>query len=457
MTRETREERALRLEQARDQEIERLRDGGSLSPTDEAPTVPQPDDLTLLEGEGWIRVMRMMPDGEYRMIKKLDRKDLKNDIAQIGKIWGGGKYKIERQNKDYHWADPIYVGMDEAEYGPPKGFYSTQAAVRKATAALEQGITSSPLDSPLVGSAMTGMQEGLAKKDEEIRRLNERMLEQQGKSQDRILEMFSKMVEARAPHSDDGVFDKVMAMVDKVMQRYSQQNQPAQAGPSGTDPLIKQLLPSIAEGFKEFLITGRKDSAAPPADSTALERMAMPFVDIIAKVIARGAESSAAGARQQVPPQRNAPSAGQPTLTPPAGSNNAPQGEQPMSRLDQIMQHPMVKMVAPMLLNMAKTGVTPENAAQEIADSVPDKFWPIVVEIVNKDDMVDFLAAFEPTIVAHTTWLAMVAEILKRDFIETAEEEEETEVEPGDGDNHSGAVDEIVVPQAEPVGRPEGT
>ena len=98
-----------------------------------------------------------------------------------------------------------------------------------------------------------------------------------------------------------------------------------------------------------------------------------------------------------------------------------------MPLIEKIKAHPMVKMVAPVLLSMAKNATPADEAAQNIADLVPERFWPIVEELVEKPDLVTYLSMFEPEIVAHGDWLKAVAATLKRDFMDE-EGEEEAEV-----------------------------
>lgn len=121
--------------------------------------------------------------------------------------------------------------------------------------------------------------------------------------------------------------------------------------------------------------------------------------------------------------------------------------------MDKIKAHPMTKMVAPLLLGMAKNQTPADAAAETIDKFVPEAFWPIVVELVNKPDLVQYLGVFEPEILNYGSWLVAVADTLKRDYIET---EEEVQEDAG-GDLEAAEPVEAVAPAAAeaPVDEPK--
>lgn len=425
--------------------------------------LPEEDDLSFLEGEGWVRVNRQGPDGDFLMIKKLERKVLADDITFIGKTWGGGRYWLEVQDAQRRWVRKFYVNFDPKEYGLPKG----AAVVQKVDPAtgtpiiIEQGAAPGP--DPRLAEEMRLTREAQDRKDSEIRALNERMLTAQAQNNKDMLAMVEKVL--LRPKAD-GFED---------LQRFAQMKDLLGLGESrrgeGLGDVLKAMLPELSEAFKNWLTkssTTQIVAGPAPENSTPLERMILPLVQAFAPVIARGVTAQGAASKPplrrapQPVPVNPAPATGQPFNKPAALEGNGhrvhsePGKEGESTLLDQIKGHPVTKLVAPMLLSTAKSGTSPEDAAQEIADLVPDKYWDVVVQLVNRPDMVQYLAIFEPEVANYGPWFTSVADVLKRDFIEEAESGDDTDdlapptASSVEGDELEGSSPPVVI-------APEGT
>jgi hypothetical protein len=401
-------------------------------PTDPAPVVDQ-DDLDML-GEGdWVRVSRVGPNGDLMLVKKIERRVLGTDITYIGRTWGGGQYTLEVQDKFRHWGKQKQVFFDPAEYGPPKG----QSTVKTATGTPAATIIEAGGTDPVIAAQLRSMEERLAAKDREISALNERMVALQADNHKTVLEMITRMQERSAA---GGISPEQIAELIRAAT--------ANRAPSdGLSDVVKSVMPLLAEGFKEFLARPIRESrghAAPAAagadNSTPLERLAMPFLNTLLPVIARGVAAQQT-AKVVLPP--HAPSKPAVAPTAPASatglpSSNGTNGHAPVegARLvETIKAHPMTKMIAPMLLNEAARGTPVERVAEQVSSLVPDAYWSVVEQLVVRDDLVEYLSVFEPGLAQHGDWLRALAKTLREEYIEGHETDDDAEDEGDDGND----------------------
>lgn len=381
------------------------------------------DDLSALEGEGWVRVSRVSDDGEMLTLKKVERKILADDLTYLGRTWGGGRYWLEVMNRWRQWVKKFYVNFDEREYGPPKGSYST----RKADAPM--GVPMDANDNPMLSAVVNQLQRSMEAKDLQIAALNDRQLTMQMEHNRTVIELIGKMSQRR----DDtpGEFDRIIAAADKMVSARG----PAPRGETDlAGTLVKQILPVLADGFKEFMTKRPTAAAAAAPDSTALERMAMPFIESFLPLLTRGLANQAAGPKRVFPPQKGQPptssqrpATGQPlpVTQPKAVTATMPEGA---TLLQQIKSHPMYNLVAPMVLDRARANADADEIAEEIADSVPERFWGAVIELVQRDDMPEYLALFEPELANHRTWLLAVQTAIKEKYLDDGGAETDEDV-----------------------------
>jgi hypothetical protein len=190
----------------------------------------------------------------------------------------------------------------------------------------------------------------------------------------------------------------------------------------------------LADGFKEFMTKRPTAAAAAAPDSTALERMAMPFIESFLPLLTRGLANQAAGPKRVFPPQKGQPptssqrpATGQPlpVTQPKAVTATMPEGA---TLLQQIKSHPMYNLVAPMVLDRARANADADEIAEEIADSVPERFWGAVIELVQRDDMPEYLALFEPELANHRTWLLAVQTAIKEKYLDDGGAETDEDV-----------------------------
>lgn len=374
------------------------------------------DDLSFLQGEGWVRISRVSDQGETLFIRKMERKVLGEDIAFIGRTWGGGRYWLEVQNANRQWVKKRYVNFDSREYGPAKG---------AATPVKTDPKTGSPIiieaaghtTDPLVAAQLAALQKSQDAKDAEIRSLNERVLTMQSENNKAMMDMVMKIV--AQPKPDPMADLQRLAAVRDLFGGNTSGGSKA----DGLAEVAKLFLPQLAEVVKDW--RGRAATAGPaPENSSPLERMVMPFIEAFVPVLARGIAQQGTAPK---PPLRRSPG-GAPVPPAPATGQHPPvngSAEGGESLVDKIKAHPMVKMIAPSLLGMVKNGTSVEDAAEMIADLVPDRYWPVVVQLVNREDMVEYLSIFEPDVVQHRAWLTALADTLKRDYIEDDEESAE--------------------------------
>jgi hypothetical protein len=83
---------------------------------------------------------------------------------------------------------------------------------------------------------------------------------------------------------------------------------------------------------------------------------------------------------------------------------------------------------------MIRGGDTADVAAEKVADLVPNAYWDLLVQIVERPDMVAYLSIFEPELANHGPWLTALADALKRDHIESDEPEGDLEEEDEEDD-----------------------
>ena len=421
--------------------------------------VAEQDDLSFLAGEGWVRISRVSDSGDMLVIKKVERKILADDISYLGRTWGGSKYWLEVQNKHRMWVKKFYVQMDEKEYGPPKG-----TAVSKAGG---QSVPGGPMvietggsESPAIAAVIKAMEDRAVKQDERLQAQTDRIIAMQMEHSKSVLELVGKLSGARP--SDDSTFEKLYAMADRMIQvrgATGEATTPARA----TDKITETVLGAAMEGFKEYLTNKSEGGAVAPEGSSMMERLLLPIINALAPILTRGlAEQAMAQGRQaQIPPRKPAVPAIGTSQTPSTGVNNPPlipagesggNGNRPgngeATLVEKIKAHPMFKLMAPMLVQMAKDGKSPEEAAQEIADYVPERFWGYVIQIVEKGpEMVPYLSIFDPECMNHAPWLTAVADVLKREHIEYDEPEPEPEPE--------GEPDDVSAPPAATVEQAE--
>ena len=399
------------------------------------------DDLAFLQGEGWVRVNRVGVEGDFLMLKKLERKVLADDITFIGKTWGGGRYWLEVQNAQRQWVRKFYVNSDPKEYGPPKGSASIPRTDPSTGSPIiiEQG--GGMGTDPLVAEQLKRANDERERKDNEIRNLNERILTMQGENNKQMMEMFGKML--AVPKADPLVELQRIAAMRELFAPVA----PGERKDTLSD-LVKPIIPELTAAFREY-ITNRPSPAPAiiPDNSSPLERLAAPFLNAFLPIIARGIAQQGAAPKPPLrpvhagAPVNPAPATGHPHFVQPAPNGHGPvdaiesggegaAGEATL--LEKIKAHPMTKLCAPVLLSMAKNGTTPESAAEQIDALVPVKFWPVVEALVTRPDMVPYLSLFEPEVANHAPWFHAVADVIKNDYMDSGVAEEDGEEEEAD-------------------------
>lgn len=426
------------------------------------PPMPEPDDdLSALEGDGWVRVSRVSPEGDMMFLRKMEKKILAEDITFIARTWGGGRYWLEIQNQYRQWAKKKYITFDPREYGPAKG-----AATPTKDGSVGPLVTSLNEPDPMVASQVAAVTAANERKDAEIAKLNERLLVQQQKNHDDMMALFAKTM--TAPRQDSIGFDQMLQMA-QVMNGGAR-------GSGDLGELVKTLGPVFVDILKDSVKRHPAEAAsravAVSPGASMLERIGIPLLETLGNAIARGIATQAS--RPQPPLQQQlvaapgspAPATGLPNNAPlPAGAAVTPpappvvdaggngHSDEGAALVDKIKAHPMTKMVAPLLLGMAKNQTPADAAAETIDKFVPEAFWPVVVELVNKPDLVQYLGVFEPEILNYGSWLVAVADTLKRDYIET---EEEVREDAGDDLEAAEPVEAVAPAAAEaPVDEPK--
>ena len=82
-----------------------------------------------------------------------------------------------------------------------------------------------------------------------------------------------------------------------------------------------------------------------------------------------------------------------------------------------VKKNPVVKMLSPLLMEWAQNNVDPAEAATDIETLCPEAYWQVVADLVAREDMVEYLAIFDPRALQHKEWLLKVADDLKRNHI----------------------------------------
>jgi hypothetical protein len=85
------------------------------------------------------------------------------------------------------------------------------------------------------------------------------------------------------------------------------------------------------------------------------------------------------------------------------------------------------KFYVPQLLKMAREKANPEDVAADVLNTIPEQYHGMLLKLAASEDVINYLAAFEPAVLDNVEWVkAVVAEILNS--FQDGEEGEEADI-----------------------------
>lgn len=99
--------------------------------------------------------------------------------------------------------------------------------------------------------------------------------------------------------------------------------------------------------------------------------------------------------------------------------------------MDEIKNSIAYKMYVPQILTAAKSLASVDEWAERIMGTVPEAYDGVLVDIVSRPDVVEYLATFEPEVKNSVEWFTKLTEKIKEAFVD-GEEGEGEGAEPTD-------------------------
>jgi len=354
-------------------------------------------------GKAWVY---LLANGERVLRGKLDRDQVIDDEEVIAQRYGGGEYEVDLRNPDGSYAFRYWrLAFSTATYGPQKTAEGSANANGDISAILRE----------------------VAKEN----RL--------------------------AVESQNNRFDSLMKTVVEVMGK--QAAIPAQVVAPPQNSIGAPEIISMFQGAVKMTsdIAERASRvAAPIAAGEGGERMgffeqaALRAIDVIAPLVTRAMSQ---------PPRGGPGTATHVQATSGAGQGSAPPVTltEAQQMVERIKGNFLYKSAVPELLARARRKSDPAEAAGEILDSIPGKFYGIVEEVINRPDYSEYLMVFEPEVGSHRDWFIDLANEL-RDILKQAkaniqreEEQDDEEDADGDGDTPPGFTEVINPPEEPPL------
>lgn len=335
---------------------------------------PELEALDALAGPGLALVYRCATgDGGRRLVGRVERTRLIQDHELIARQWGGGEYEADFKNADGTYAKKfVRFAFDEMAYGPAKG-----------------PLTAKPYGEPSNAPMLDAMQKQIEAANARADRLNEI-----------VLTALSGRANAPAPVAAPALtFDHVLALAEKFGARTAGAGEDVKA--------------AIAE-IKELAANASGDGGIPWGI------LISKAVDILPKLL----ETRPAAIRPGAAPGGTPAQAGR-TLIPDTGA--APLSNHPDPNIAAVVNgvrsSPFYALYVPDIVQAASNNADVDDTVATILDSIPAKYDDAVLAVVNRPDVLDYLALFEPEAVnAHREWVQKIVDAIKASF----------EDEPGD-------------------------
>ena len=415
------------------------------------------DEFDITPGEGYIRVSRIGLNGEQKFLRKVDRKILAEDLGFIGRTWGGGTYFLEifkDTSKGPRWERKLTKEFDVDEFGPPKGAFASMAVPPAPEPEEDEDDELPPVYNPGAGQVQPDatmqmlMRAGSQGGKGEMVAIIGAMLTSQREADERNRKMFLELVSAMK--GQQPTIDQVLSTADRMI---------AARGEPGQDPMSREIQNAVGLLVKDTIAkkfgvdTGSLTAGGGGGEGgSMIERMAMRVVDVLSPLLARAvANAGSASPTARRAPLRN-PSHGAPpgatpgplhavvpppsvvalpgatveqtpasaggestasepgVLVPPAPAVES--GEPIMTVVPTQMMLDIkarfdYQLAVPALLTMARSNADPVSSARKIW-VIAGRNVPVLLALINRDDLVGYLSAFEPEAASHADWLGRV-------------------------------------------------
>jgi hypothetical protein len=336
---------------------------------------PELEALDALAGPGLALVYRCATgDGGRKLVGRVERTRLIQDHELISRQWGGGEYEVDFKNADGTYVKKfVRFAFDEMAYGPAKGPHGGKSG------------------EPQGGGLMLDvMQKQIEAANARAARLNEIVLSA----------LAGRANTAPAPSAPALTFEHVLALAEKFGSR------------TGAGDDVKAAIAEIKEIAAN---AGGGDGGIPWGV------LISKAVDILPKLMEARPVAARPGAAPGGSPSARA---GRPLIP---GNGEPPMPNAPDPNIAAVVNasraHPFYALYVPDIVKAANDEADVDETVATILDAIPTRFDDAVLAVVNRTDVLEYLALFEPEAVsAHREWVQKIVDGIKASYQEDESE-----------------------------------